>query len=172
MWRTRCAASQLDPIRPSCSATRTCARPSEWWPSAHSFRTIMPNPLCSRRWIAEEWSSCSTSCGSGMRTRTVVCAEEANGIKHNVSAGRPETRRSNYRLSGFNNFHALAPYQIPDDACRSKKPPLIEECKEMECPKWVLRSDWSGVSFSQPHGYKVQNDGRARISCTPTPFQP
>lgn len=40
--------------------------------------------MCTCRWITDEWSPCSKSCGLGMRERAVVCSEESNGIKVKV----------------------------------------------------------------------------------------
>lgn len=36
------------------------------------------------RWISDEWSPCSKSCGQGLRERTVVCIEENNGVRNKV----------------------------------------------------------------------------------------
>ncbi|XP_037909605.1 ADAMTS-like protein 1 isoform X2 [Hermetia illucens] len=100
--------------------------------------------LCPARWIVEEWGPCTKSCGGGYRERAVVCAEESNGVKS----------------------------KIPDDICRTPKPPTRESCNLHECPKWVP-TEWSGCSVSCGTGIQVRgvecmdSHGKLSTQCNP-----
>ena len=73
--------------------------------------------LCPPNWVTDEWGPCSKVCGSGIRERRVVCAEETNGVKTRVA----------------------------DHSCLTTKPPTQELCNVHPCPRWET-SEWSGVS--------------------------
>ncbi|XP_058981194.1 ADAMTS-like protein 1 isoform X2 [Musca domestica] len=99
---------------------------------------------CPPRWIADNWSTCDRSCGPGMRSRMVVCAEENNGIKTRVA----------------------------DMLCPKPKPPMQEQCIITECPKWKVEK-WSTCSESCGEGIQIRNvecsaaDGGLSDKCDP-----
>lgn len=49
-----------------------------------SLMVLMFLLLSMHRWITDEWSACTKTCGGGVMERTVVCTEESNGIKNKV----------------------------------------------------------------------------------------
>ncbi|CAO1370826.1 unnamed protein product [Diamesa hyperborea] len=83
---------------------------------------------CPPKWISDEWGPCSKVCGSGIKERLVVCAEESNGVKH----------------------------RVPDEACRGVRPKIQEHCNVHECPRLEL-SEWSGCSSSCGTGMQVRS---------------
>ncbi|XP_055302400.1 protein madd-4 isoform X7 [Sitodiplosis mosellana] len=89
---------------------------------------------CPPKWITDEWSSCSKTCGRGTRQRTVVCIEESNSLKN----------------------------KLPDDACRdTAKPPTFEPCNVQDCPKWITR-EWSGADYKNGSNEQAMADGEDR----------
>ncbi|XP_031629322.1 protein madd-4 isoform X6 [Contarinia nasturtii] len=85
---------------------------------------------CPPKWITDEWSSCSKTCGRGTKERNVVCIEESNGLKN----------------------------KLPDDACRdTSKPPTFEPCNIQFCPKWITR-EWSGADYKNESDEQVMAD--------------
>ncbi|XP_036407706.1 ADAMTS-like protein 1 [Megalops cyprinoides] len=78
---------------------------------------------CPPRWETGAWSSCSATCGVGLRTRAVACIHL-------------QSRESNHTVT------------LSDDKCRAPKPTPVQACNRFDCPPmWELR-DWGQCSRS------------------------
>ncbi|KAI5644724.1 immunoglobulin i-set domain-containing protein [Phthorimaea operculella] len=94
---------------------------------------------CPHKWYVGEWSSCSTTCGGGVRTRRVICARSAN-----------VTRADTYN-----------PETSDEPGCVTPAPRSTQPCNTHECPSWVAGA-WSGCSVSCGEGVQVRG-----VECTP-----
>ncbi|MBN3310221.1 ATL1 protein, partial [Amia calva] len=78
---------------------------------------------CPPRWEAGTWSSCSASCGVGLRSRSVAC-------KHLQSRVNNET------------------VTVSDDKCRLPKPSPVQACNRFDCPPMWEPQGWQRCSRS------------------------
>uniref|UniRef100_W5N0U0 ADAMTS like 1 n=1 Tax=Lepisosteus oculatus TaxID=7918 RepID=W5N0U0_LEPOC len=86
------------------------------------LKTCKTEP-CPPRWETGAWSSCSASCGVGLRTRGVAC-------KHLLSRENNET------------------VVVSDDKCRLLKPTPVQACNRFDCPPSWETQDWEQCSRS------------------------
>ncbi|XP_022257706.1 uncharacterized protein LOC106472631 isoform X3 [Limulus polyphemus] len=99
--------------------------------------TVKPRPQvqkcniehCPAEWIAESWESCSTSCGGGIQTRSVFCAQ------------------------GGSNGTSM---RISDTSCSQKKPINQRSCNTQSCTRWTVKP-WSGCSVTCGQGMQTRN---------------
>ncbi|KAM3875996.1 A disintegrin and metalloproteinase with thrombospondin motifs 10 [Diretmus argenteus] len=82
---------------------------------------------CAPTWWTGEWSECSRSCNSGLRTREVLC-------KRRISATDEKVQ--------------------DDSGCTSPRPSLTEPCSNHTCPPEWLALDWSECTPSCGPGYR------------------
>ena len=82
-------------------------------------RRVCNNVVCRSQWnVADDWSTCSKTCGGGVKTRLVVCVRQDS----------PTTVLNDYD-------------------CRKKaKPRSSRPCSVSSCPMWKLGS-WSQVEM-------------------------
>ncbi|RXM99651.1 ADAMTS-like protein 1 [Acipenser ruthenus] len=86
---------------------------------------------CPPRWETGKWSSCSATCGVGLRTRDVTCT-------HLLSRESNET----VTLSG--------------EKCRPAKPTQVQACNRFDCPPAWYPQDWQQCSRSCGGGVKTR----------------
>ncbi|XP_067122478.1 LOW QUALITY PROTEIN: protein madd-4-like [Centruroides vittatus] len=80
---------------------------------------------CPNKWITEEWTECSTTCGRGTQTRHVYCAKDGhNGTRIPISGD-----------------------------CHTLKPATERTCNIKDCPRWY-EGPWSGCSTSCGQGFQ------------------
>ncbi|KAK6493207.1 ADAMTS-like protein 1 [Huso huso] len=86
---------------------------------------------CPPRWETGKWSSCSATCGVGLRTRDVTCT-------HLLSRESNET----VTLSG--------------EKCRPAKPTQVQACNRFDCPSAWYPQDWQQCSRSCGGGVQTR----------------
>ncbi|KAJ4943326.1 hypothetical protein JOQ06_005829, partial [Pogonophryne albipinna] len=82
---------------------------------------------CSPSWWTGDWTECSRSCNSGLRTREVFCKRRLSVTEEKV---------------------------LDDSACATPRPPLTEPCSNHSCPPEWLALDWSECTPSCGPGYR------------------
>ncbi|XP_060226911.1 A disintegrin and metalloproteinase with thrombospondin motifs 10 isoform X1 [Meriones unguiculatus] len=71
---------------------------------------------CPPDWVVGNWSRCSRSCDSGVRSRSVVCQRRMSAAEEKA---------------------------LDDSACPQPRPPVLEACQGPMCPPEWAALDWS-----------------------------
>uniref|UniRef100_A0AAV2LUS0 ADAMTS-like 3 n=1 Tax=Knipowitschia caucasica TaxID=637954 RepID=A0AAV2LUS0_KNICA len=83
---------------------------------AAMIRICNPQP-CPPRWEVTEWTSCSSSCGVGLQTRSVFCMKLLSVDLQDVLT-------------------------VSEDQCRDIKPPILQPCNQHDCPPTWDTGPW------------------------------
>ncbi|XP_051828447.1 A disintegrin and metalloproteinase with thrombospondin motifs 10 isoform X1 [Antechinus flavipes] len=84
---------------------------------------------CPPDWAVGNWSSCSRSCNSGVRSRSVVC-------QRRVSADEEKA--------------------LDDSACSQPRPHVLEPCNSPACPPEWVTLDWSECTPNCGPGFRYR----------------
>ncbi|XP_040273173.1 ADAMTS-like protein 1 isoform X2 [Bufo bufo] len=99
--------------------------------ASDGYKQIMPYDLYHPlpRWENTPWTSCSSSCGGGIQSRTVSCVEE--DMQGQISS-------------------------VEEWKCMyTAKMPLVQPCNIFDCPKW-LAQEWSPCTVTCGHGLRYR----------------
>ncbi|KAK7912920.1 hypothetical protein WMY93_013131 [Mugilogobius chulae] len=80
------------------------------------IRICNPQP-CPPRWEVSEWTSCSSSCGVGIQTRSVFCMKLLSVDLRDVLT-------------------------VSEDQCRDFKPAVLQPCNQLDCPSAWDTGPW------------------------------
>ncbi|XP_078314081.1 thrombospondin type-1 domain-containing protein 4-like isoform X3 [Crassostrea virginica] len=141
-----------------------------------AIQTIQCNTrICPPGWDIGNWSDCSVSCGRGMQTRPVVCAQRiSSSSKLDVQptkcpVPRPESSRTcmnkpcaDWKIGEWQKCssicgkgerrrmvvcHSLDGQNVTDDQCQDLKPLDIQICDMGSCAQGWFHSPWSRKCF-------------------------
>ncbi|XP_075451055.1 ADAMTS-like protein 1 isoform X2 [Ascaphus truei] len=99
--------------------------------ASDGYKQIMPYDLYHPlpRWESTPWTSCSSSCGGGIQSRSVSCVEE--DIQGQISP-------------------------VEEWKCMyTPKMPIVLPCNIFDCPKW-LAQEWSPCTVTCGHGLRYR----------------
>ncbi|KAM4707871.1 ADAMTS-like protein 1 isoform 2-T2 [Discoglossus pictus] len=99
--------------------------------ASDGYKQIMPYDLYHPlpRWESTPWTSCSSSCGGGIQSRSVSCVEE--DIQGQISS-------------------------VEEWKCMyTAKMPIVQPCNIFDCPKW-LAQEWSPCTVTCGHGLRYR----------------
>lgn len=99
--------------------------------AGNGFGGSMGGGMAQPRFFPGAWGSCSTSCGPGVRSRTVECVafQGITGSVIKLPEYECEGERSHERLLSM--FSCIYTKCTPSG---SPKPPLFEPCQLRQCP--------------------------------------
>ncbi|KAI3384954.1 hypothetical protein SNEBB_005130 [Seison nebaliae] len=90
-------------------------------------------------WQYEPWSSCSKSCGNGIKSRQSMCVRQMGNIS---TLPDPNDHEMILHVTGTSNS-----VPVPTIYCRSMEKPIkqIKTCKNQDCFEWKI-NEWSTCS--------------------------
>lgn len=141
-----------------------------------AVQTIQCNiRICPPGWDIGNWSDCSVSCGRGMQTRPVVCAQRVSSTSRidvqpsKCPSPRPESSRTcmnkpcaEWKVGEWQKCssvcgkgerrrmvvcHSVDERNVTDDQCEGLKPLDIQICDMGSCAQGWFHSPWSRKCF-------------------------